>query len=309
VLGLNGRLRTGTDSSLTWDAISFEKMNLGSGMAGLELLPERISLTDPLTIDVMGGMLELEAFSFSLPRGGEPDVQLQASVNNIEMLQMSRSMGWPEFGGTLSGRIPGVRWRSGIIEIDGALEFEVFDGSVLLTDLRIERPFGVLPSMAANITASNLDLEALTGTFEFGRIGGRADGYVRDLRMLNWQPVQFDAWFGTPLDDEERHGISRQAVQHLTTIGGGSATAMLSGPILRLFNNFSYRRLGLGCKLQNNICLIRGIEEQGESVLILEGAGLPKISIQAFNRSVDWPQLLAELTAVSGGEDIRIENR
>ena len=245
---------------------------------------------------------------FHYPRDGEPDIELEAAIHDIEMLQMSQSMGWPEFGGTLSGRIPGIRWTSGVVEIDGGLEFDVFDGSVLLTDLRIERPFGVLPSLAANITAKNLDLEALTGTFEFGRIGGRADGYVHDLRMLNWQPVQFDAWFGTPIDDEERHGISRKAVQHLTTIGGGSATAMLSGPILRLFNNFSYRRLGLGCTLQNNVCQIRGIDDDGEAVLIMEGAGLPKISIQAYNRSVDWPQLLAELTAVSGGEDIRIGN-
>ena len=66
---LNGQLHTGTDSRLTWDSLSFEKMNLGSGSAGLELLPERISLTESMIIDVMGGQLELESFAFSLPKG------------------------------------------------------------------------------------------------------------------------------------------------------------------------------------------------------------------------------------------------
>lgn len=306
--GLDGQILTGSESRITWDALSFEKMNLGSGHASLALSQENVSLTEPLTIGVLGGHLDLEEFSFTLPQNGIPDVQLQAAVKNIEMLQMSRALGWPEFSGTLNGKIPGVSWKDGVIEIDGALEFQVFEGDLVLTDLRVERPFGVLPSMAANITATGLDLEELTQTFEFGRIGGRADGYVRNLRMLDWEPVQFDAWFGTPVNEDAKHGISRKAVQHLTEIGGGSATAILSGPILKLFNNFSYRRLGLGCELRNNVCRIRGIEEKGESILLLEGAGIPKISIQAFNRSVDWPQLLAELSAVSGGEEIRIGN-
>jgi hypothetical protein len=147
----------------------------------------------------------------------------------------------------------------------------------------------------------------LTQTFEFGQIAGRLDGYVRDLRMLDWEPVQFDAWFGTPADGG-KNDISRQAVHHLATIGGGNSTAVLTGPVLRLFNNFSYRRLGLGCQLQDNVCQIRGLEEQGNAVVLLQGAGLPKISIVAYNRAVDWPQLVAELTAVSGDEKIRVGN-
>jgi hypothetical protein len=73
-----------------------------------------------------------------------------------------------------------------------------------------------------------------------------------------------------------------------------------------MFNNFSYRRLGMGCRLQNNVCEIRGVSEDDVSVLIMEGAGVPKIMIRAHNRRVDWPQLVADLVAVSGEESIRI---
>jgi len=302
---LNGTLGTDGASQVTWEAASFEKLHLGAGTAAIGLAQESVSLLEPLSIDVLGGTLSLEELAVGFPRGGEPDIQLEAEITDVDMQQMSAALGWPEFTGTLSGSIPGINWAQGVIEIEGALDFEVFGGQVLLSDLRVERPFGVLPSLAANITAGALDLEQLTRTFEFGRIAGRLDGYVRDLRMLDWRPVHFDAWFGTP-QDSGRNDISRQAVQHLATIGGGSPTALLTGPVLRLFNDFSYRRLGVGCRLEDNVCHIRGIEEQGDAVLLLEGAGIPKISILAYNRAVDWPQLVAELTAVSSGEEVRI---
>lgn len=307
VENLAGTLTTGADSRLSWEAASFERLDLGPGSTLIALSPESVRLLEPLRIDVFGGKVAVDQLALEFPRDREPEIALQVAIEDIEMRQMSAALGWPEFGGTLDGRIPGVNWSAGVIEVEGALEFNVFDGRVLLTDLRVERPFGVLPSLAANMTAEALNLEPLTQTFEFGRIAGRLDGYVRDLRMLDWQPVQFDAWFGTP-EGAGRNDISRQAVRHLATIGGGSPTALLTGPVLRLFNNFSYRRLGLGCRLQDNICHIRGIEDQGEGVLLLEGAGIPKISILAYNRAVDWPQLVAELTAVSGGEEVRIGN-
>jgi hypothetical protein len=38
----------------------------------------------------------------------------------------------------------------------------------------------------------------------------------------------------------------------------------------------------------------------------MEGAGVPKITIRAFNRRVDWPQMVAHLKAATGGESVRI---
>ncbi len=311
ITGLDGELRTGADSVLTWRGASLVKMDLGAGEAHLGVSPQSLELRQPLSIPLFGGRFVLQELSVSEPAeaGGDApvDIVLNAALDAIDMQQMSSALGWPEFAGSLSGRIPGVSWSGDVLEIDGDLEFNVFDGNVVLSDLRVERLFGVLPSLAANIEASGLDLQLLTQTFEFGRIAGRIDGYVRNLRMLDWEPVRFDAWFGTP-DDSERNDISRQAVRHLTEIGGGSPTAMLSGPVLRLFNDFSYRRIGLGCILRDNICQIRGVEEQGDAVLLLEGAGIPKISILAFNRQVDWPQFVADLGAATSGEEVRIGN-
>ena len=314
VTGLNARLRPGDhgfNSLLSWQGLLLGRINLGAARVSLDSEPGVFAIVEPLQLNMLGGRFSLNDLKVMLPGvssevAGEPDIRLQASLEKLEMEQVTAALGWPSFQGEISGEIPGVRLDGGVLEVEGEIRIDVFDGSVSLGDLRIERPFGVLPSLAGTLEATNLDLEMLTSTFSFGQISGRLDGFVHDLRMLDWQPVAFDAWFGTPLNQGRSKGISRQAVNHLTTLGGGSATTALTSPILRMFNNFSYRRLGLGCRMQNNVCDVRGVSEDDVSVLIMEGAGVPKITIRAFNRRVDWPQMVAHLKAATGGESVRI---
>lgn len=312
--GLETQLRPGDyrfDSRLSWRGLIFGRINLGAGQATLDSEPGAVALLEPLPLDVLGGRLELQRLKVVLPGRAnpardEPDIQLQARLDGVDMEQLTAALGWPSFTGKLSGEIPGVALSDGVLEVEGEIRVHVFDGLVMLQNLRMERPFGVLPSLAADVEVTNLDLDQLTHTFSFGHISGRLDGYVRELRMLDWKPVAFDAWLGTPVRQKGANDISRQAVNHLTTIGGGPVTTALTNPLLRMFTNFSYRRLGLGCRLVDYVCELRGLSGDPDSVLILEGAGIPKITIRAFNRRVDWPQMVANLLAISSGQGIQI---
>lgn len=314
VTGLGTHLRPGDytfDSRLAWRGLLLGRINLGAGEAALDSEPGAIALLQPLVLDVLGGRLELAALKIALPGsradgGGEPDVMLRARIDELEMSQLTAALGWPSFAGTVSGVIPGVSLDEGVLSVDGEIQVDVFGGGIFLRKLRMERLFGVLPSLAADVRIEDLDLELLTRTFEFGHIAGRLDGEINDLRMLDWKPVAFDAWLGTPERQAGSSDISRKAVNHLTTLGGGSATTALTSPLMRMFNSFSYRRLGLGCVLQNNVCQLRGLSDDPGSVLILEGAGVPKITIRAFNRSVDWPQMVSNLMALSGEGEVRV---
>lgn len=314
VTGLDVSMRPGDhgfDSTLAWRGLLLGRINLGNGELALDSEPGTFAIVQPLVLDVLGGQLKVHELRVLLPGqpgndAGEPDIRLRADLDELDMEQLTAAFGWPYFSGKISGRIPGVSMEDGVLDVEGEILVDVFDGQVLLDHLRIERPFGVLPSLAANVEIADLDLELLTSTFSFGRISGRIGGYIRDLRMLDWKPVAFDAWLGTPGDQRKKKGISRKAVNHLTTLGGGTATTALTSPFLRVFNNFSYKRLGLGCLMQNNVCEIRGVSEDDVSVLIMEGAGIPNVTIRAFNRKVDWPQLLAHLVAASEGEGVRV---
>ncbi len=314
VTGLDASLRPGDhdfNSRLSWRGLLLGPINLGAGEMALDSEPGKLAISEPLELQVLGGSHVFHELGIVFPGsigtlGEELDIMLQAEMQGLDMEQLTAALDWPGFSGNINGEIPGVSLKEGVLTVNGEIVVEVFGGRVSIGDLSIERLFGVLPSLAANVDVYDLDLEKLTQTFSFGQISGRLDGYIHDLRLLDWKPVAFDAWLGTPARQEKSSGISRQAVNHLTEIGGGNATAALTGPIMKMFNNFSYRRLGLGCRLHNNICDVRGISEDDVSVLIMEGAGLPKIMIRAFNRSLDWPQLVAGLVAVSGDEPIRV---
>jgi hypothetical protein len=314
VTGLDAMLRPGDhtfDSRLSWQGLLLGRINLGAGEIALDSDPGTAALSEALELEVLGGKLTFHELGVGLPdtiagAGENLDIRLRAELLGMDMEQYTAAMGWPGFSGEISGEIPGVSLDGGVLSVDGEISIEVFDGRITVDELSIERPFGVLPSLAAKVDVHDLDLEKLTRTFSFGQISGRLDGYVHDLRMLDWKPVAFDGWFGTPDRQGKSNDISRQAVNRLTTIGGGTATAALTGPIMKLFNNFSYHRLGLGCRLQNNVCEVRGISEDEVSVLIMEGAGLPKVMIRAFNRRMDWPQLVAGLGAIAGDEAIKV---
>jgi hypothetical protein len=310
VSGLYADLRPGDhrfESQLRWQGLLFGRINLGAGRVALDTEPHRFALSEPLNLSVLGGGVTLHTLALQLPdaESHEADFQLSADLEAIDLEQLTAAFGWPRFTGSLSGRIPGVRLVDEVIEVDGDIQVDVFDGTLTLGDLKVERPFGVLPSLSADVVFSRLDLEMLTSAFSFGRISGRLEGYVSDLRMLDWRPVAFDAWLGTPPQQKGANDISRRAVKDLTAIGGGSATAALTNPLLRVFNRFSYRRLGLGCRLNNNVCALRGISEDEQSALIMEGAGVPKVTIRAYNREVDWPRLLAHLKAATQEDAIR----
>lgn len=314
VTGLDASLRPGDhdfNSLLSWRGLLLGRINLGAGEVALDSEPGMLAIAEPLELQLLGGRHVFHELGLVFPGslgtvGEELDILLSAELHGLDMEQLTAALDWPSFSGDINGAIPGVSLKDGVFTVNGEIIIEVFDGRISIGDLSIERPFGVLPSLAANVDIYNLDLEKLTQTFSFGQISGRLDGFIHDLRLLDWKPVAFDAWLGTPARQDKSRGISRQAVNRLTTIGGGNTTAALTGPIMKMFNNFSYRRLGLGCRLHNNICDVRGIGEDDVSVLIMEGAGLPKIMIRAFNRSLDWPQLLAGLMAVSADDPIQV---
>ena len=308
--GLNTRLQPGqydAESKLSWQGLLLGRVNLGPGAALLDSEPGRFALLEPLELGVLGGSLRLNALSYTLPyarQEGRDHAFLSASLRELEMKPLTQALGWPEFGGTISGELPGASLSNGVFSLQGGIRLGVFDGEVEISDMQIERPFGVLPSLSANVEMHGLDLERLTETFSFGHIGGRVDGYVEGLRVLDWEPVAFDAWLGTPERTGKAGKISRRAVNNLASIGGGGAAAALANPLLKVFSQFSYKRLGLGCKLENYVCEVSGVADSGEGVLLMEGAGLPKITIRAYNRRVDWPQMVANLTAIADGGSI-----
>lgn len=306
--GLTGafRLHRGDaprDGTLAWRAASVHGIALGPAAFSLRSRDGGLALTQPTTVPALGGSLVLPRFAWH-PDDDTRDagIDLGLSLRNIDLRQLGTALGWPAFEGTLSGDIPGVRYADSIIDLQGGLSMRMFDGDVRVDQLTLERPFGVAPTMTGAIAFTNLDLKPLTGAFGFGEITGRLGGHVRDLRLVDWQPVAFDAKFETSTSAKDPRRISQRAVRDLTEVGGGGLAAGLQAQVLKVFQTFGYARIGLSCTLANDVCTMGGLDGGSGGYTIVEGAGLPRVTVIGHQRRVDWPVLVARLKAATEGQ-------
>ncbi len=287
-------------SRVSWDAGHIYAIPVGKADLFLRLTGDDIRLLQPAHIPILDGKLLLDRFEL-LDAVSTPKIQLAGKIQAISLELLTRVLGFPPLAGTLSGDIPGVRHAhyTPTLQLDGKITVKVFDGTVTIENLVITDLFGVLPRLQSDISFHGLDLELITHHFSFGRITGRVEGYIKSLYLENWRPVSFDAWIGTPTNDTSKHRISQQAIENLTDLGGGGATGLLSRTFLRFFEEFNYDRIGLGLKLANNVCTLRGVAPAPNGYYIVTGAGLPRIDVIGYNRRIDWPTLLKRLARIT----------
>lgn len=306
--GLDGTLRlhaaaTPADGTLAWRSAHVHGITLGATSLALRSQNLGLALAKPATVPALGGRIAISRFAWRPDAAGDAaGLDLALDLRDIDLQRLSTALGWPAFSGTLSGEIPGVRYADSVIDLQGGLAMHMFDGDVSIDQLTLERPFGVAPTMTGAIAFSNLDLKPLTGAFGFGEITGRLGGHVRGLRLVDWEPVAFEAKFETSTKAKDPRRISQRAVRDLTEVGGGGIAAGLQAQVLKVFQTFGYARIGLSCTLANDVCTMGGLDGGGGGYTIVEGSGLPRVTVIGHQRRVDWPVLVARLKAATEGQ-------
>lgn len=306
MVGLNGQLDWAPSddaaaTTLAWDGGQFYRIDFGAGTLEGRFAGRRFNLAAPVSVPLLEGAVQID--SLEVAAIGTPELRwnFRGAVRPMSLQALTRSLAWPAFGGTLGGDIPLVSYAGGTISVDGSLDVKVFDGAVRIRQLSIAEPFGVIPVLRADVDVQDLSLDALTSTFSFGKIQGRLQGRVHGLILKDWKPTTFDAQFRTPDDDDSRHRISQRAVENLASLGG--AGAVLSSTFLRIFDEFSYRRLGISCRLSRGVCEMDGVAPAERGYYIVEGGGLPpRIDVLGFNRRVDWQVLLGRVKQIDSAE-------
>ncbi|MCB1734429.1 MAG: hypothetical protein H6981_10040 [Gammaproteobacteria bacterium] len=294
------------ESRLAWNSAHFQALDLGAIDWRVQGDGRALTLRPPARLPILDGALQIDTLKVS-GLDGDPEGRFEGFLEPIDMQALSHAFAWPSMEGKLSGMIPIVSYQDKRVKVGGVLLMRLFDGNITLRDLEMIDPLGIAPVVTGNLEMKSLDLDTLTRTFAFGNIQGRLDGWVRGLRMVNWQPIEFDAGFITPEDDDSRHRISQKAVDNLTSLGGVSGA--LSRTFMRFFESFSYDRLGLTCRLRNSVCDMGGVLPAGDgsSYYIVKGGGLPRIDVVGFAQRVDWPTLLERLQRVTSGGGPQIQ--
>jgi hypothetical protein len=284
-------------TTLGWRALRLYRLPFGSARSQWRSRAGTLALSQPLAVELLGGTVRLGQLDWRPAAAKGNRLETSLAVSGVDMAAFSSAMGWPQFPGTLGGAIPSLRWVDDTVELAGGLSVNVFDGFVDITGLSLTQPFGASPVLAGAFSLRQLDLSAITSVFDFGSITGRLHGSIDNLRLVDWQPVAFDAH----LLADEGGRISQRAVNNLTSVGGGGIAAGLQGAVLKLFKTFGYKRIGLDCKLTGAVCHMSGLESAGDGYTIVEGSGLPHLQVIGHQHEVDWPTLVRRLKAATRG--------
>jgi hypothetical protein len=309
--GIEGDLRFSVDAPVEgligWRGGRLYGLDFGAVALPLRSGDGAIELREPAAVPFAGGALRFERFRLQPPLGDRPtQAAFALTVDDLDLGTIAGSLGLPAFRGTLAGRIPDARYADDRLVFEGGLDMDVFDGRVAVTSLAMERPFGVAPTLSADLTLDDLDLLAVTEVFDFGSISGRLDGSVRELRLVDWTATAFDAELHTQPRRGVKQRISQRAVQNISSVGDASFVTSLQGKLIGLFDDFGYRRIGIACRLRNQVCEMSGLDGGSGSgaggFTIVQGSGVPRLNVVGFNRQVDWPTLVERLQAVGSGD-------
>lgn len=307
--GIDGNLdyRAGaaaSDSAIAWNSGALFGIGLGAARFPLRSADGALTLRDQVSMSALGGSLVLSHLRWQAPKGeASAEVRFGMAMRDMDLVSLSQRLGWPAFTGTVSGSIPSARLHNDVLDTEGGLAMQLFGGTVRMRGLSMERPFGTAPTLSADVEIQDLDMEPMTKVLGFGSITGRLDGRIDALRLVNWTPVAFEARLETDSAWTGKRRISQRAVSDISSVGGGGGlSGGLQAQAMKLFKDFGYQRIGIGCKLRDNVCTMDGIGSAGDGYIIVAGAGLPRIQVVGFRRKVDWPTLVSRLKAASNGQ-------
>lgn len=306
---LNGKFGfTNLNAHIPWDYnqiknifLAYERghlLNMPLGLTHLQAGVNRYAITTPqLTLPILDGALQFQDVSAAWIGNGMV-WHLQMQLQPISMNSFSKALGWPEMKGQIDGQIPLITYANEQLNMDGQMQFNMFNGMVAMSDLHIERPIGVAPKLYANLKMRDIDLGDLTRTFNFGSIEGKLEGDVKDLRLENWKPVSMDAIIQTA-DGKHLKKVSQRAVENITALGGEGTAAALQRTFLRFFKEFNYEKIGLSCQLRQDICKMGGVESTPTGFVIVKGKGAPSVNVNGYTQYVSWKDLLARMQRIT----------
>lgn len=285
---------------LSWNSLGNGDFALGPATLSAVAQGGVWTATQAVEASLLEGRLELA--KLRLDQRTQP-WQAEASLllQGIDLAALCRAFGWVEMPGVLSATFPSVSFSADHLSLSGGALVEAFQGQIELGALEVERPLSASPALTASASFSGLDLGEVTSAFDFGEITGLLDGEIKDLRVVNSKPVAFDAHMRTDSSYRGKRQISQRAVNNLSSVGGAGGGG-LQRSVLRVFDRFRYDAIGLGCRLQNGVCAMTGLEAaQDGGFIIIRGSGLPRITVKGHAQRVDWDTLLARLMAATAG--------
>ncbi len=266
---------------LAFERLAVRGLELPATESDLVVEADAVGLEEAIRLDVLGGALTLERLT--LNQLLRPDRHLESGIElaGLSLERISEELELIPLDGALNGHLTGVRLSPSTLRVDGGGVIEAFGGTVEVRDISGQDVLSRFPKLQLSADLSGLDLGALTRRLDFGEMTGTLQGTVEDLELFRGVPVRFSA----RLETTRREGVPRtvdvKAINNITILGTGQRTNIFDRGLRSFFKHYTYERLGVTLHLDNDVLLLRGLEQRDGKELFLRGR--PPLRIDVVN--------------------------
>ncbi|MCP3677465.1 MAG: hypothetical protein GY721_07740 [Deltaproteobacteria bacterium] len=289
--------------SLYIDTISWDKIEIDDLSLSPSIWQNNLLFRDEITFPLFSGKVRFDNLYYRDLLSEERELLITLVLDDIDLTDVSASLGLPPFSGSLSGTIPMARFAETSLTTEGEIVMRLFGGEMMVTGIAVENIFTPITSIGSSFEFSDIDLGLMTDAFEFGRVTGVLQGYVRDLVITGGQPESFEAHIETVPRRGVGQRISVKALRKISIFGSDATDSVLSSGIYRFFKEYRYGRMGFSGRLKDDNFLLTGIEAEGDKGYLIKGALLPpRVDVVSYSQNISFKELLNRIKRVQAIE-------
>jgi hypothetical protein len=196
-----------------------------------------------------------------------------------------------------------ARFAGSSLTTEGEIIMRLFGGEMMISGIAVENIFSPITSIGSSVEFRDIDLARMTDAFEFGRITGVLQGYVRGLVITGGQPESFEAHIETVPRRGVGQRISVKALRKISIFGSDATGSILSSGIYRFFKEYRYSRMGFSGRLKDDNFILTGIERSGDKGYLIKGAFLPpRVDVVSYSQNISFKELVKRIRRVQAIE-------
>jgi len=277
----------------------------------LTLKENTLFLPPRFELPIWGGTVILEEAKIQDPFGKTMEITLGLRLNGLDLSEVTKATAPFSLPGSLESDFPEIRVSKDRVATRGNLTVHALGGQIEVTNIQGSTPFSRLRKLSMDMSLKDIDLEEASTSLRFGQMGGILEGRISDLAFSFGQPERFELEIHSVRKKGVRQYVNAEAVNNLSILSTGSAYAF-SRPIFQLFEYFPYSKLGIYCKLENDVFTLRGTIHKGDVEYLIRRElfrGIDVINQNPENR-IRWRQMLWRLKAIGRGTpDVRVSTQ
>jgi hypothetical protein len=293
---VSGAPRIGT---LAIERIRFANQTIAPIATTISLSNNALRAHQPIRLGIFGGEVEIGNLFWPDLLKDPKQVSFSAETKRLKLEELTQTMNWSRFSGTLTGSIPQVQAAENLLSTRGEIQAELFGGQLRMGKFEIDNPFSALAAIKLDARFNDIQLEQLSQTFAFGRISGILEGSIENLILIDGQPSELRA----DLHSVDRGGeqrISVEALNKITVLSSGEDAGALYGGLAGFFDSFRYSKLGFKAALKNDRLTLRGVESRGDQEFLVVGSFLPPtVNIVSHTQTIAFSELLKRLERIN----------